>query len=125
MAAPATRDSWQNKPMPEARAKLAYERRFTPEEHQRVALGIVPRNMEDKWFIFLDDDWLGLHRSYTGVCIYAVRLQRTAAGSEVVEAWANRAPTEYTRTDDEYDARLLRFLVDSAAPRARRPVSRA
>src|SRR5450759_5210923 len=99
-ASPATRDSWQNKPMPEARARLAYERRFTAQEHRRVALGIVPRNTDDKWLIFLDGDWLTLHRSWTGVCIYAVRLARVEEGSEVVEAWANRAPEEYTRTDE-------------------------
>jgi hypothetical protein len=112
MAAPATRDSWQNKPMPEARVRLAYERRFTAEEHGRLAMGIVPRNSDDKWFVFLEGGWLYLHRSWTGACMYAVRLGAADGGSEVAEAWANRAPEQYTRTDDDYDARLLRFLVD-------------
>ena len=44
--------------------------------------------------------------------MYAVRLGAADGGSEVAEAWANRAPEQYTRTDDDYDARLLRFLVD-------------
>jgi hypothetical protein len=112
MAAPATRASWQNKAMPETRVRLAYERRFTAEEHARLALGLVPHNSDDKWFIFLEGDWLYLHRSWTGACMYAVRLEPADGGSAVVEAWANRAPDQYTRTDDEYDARLLRFLVD-------------
>ena len=109
----ATRESWQNKPMPEARAALRYERRFTPEERRRLALGIVPRNMEDKWFIFLEDDWLCLHRSWTGACMYAVKLAATPdGGADVTEAWVNRAPDQYTRTDDDYDVKLLAFLVE-------------
>jgi hypothetical protein len=98
--------------MPEACARLGYERRFTAEEQRRLALGIVPRNMEDKWFIFFEDGWLYLHRSWTGACIYRVRLAPVDEGCEVAEAWVNRAPEEYTRRDDDYDVRLLRFLVD-------------
>jgi hypothetical protein len=82
--------------MPEACARLGYERRFTAEEQRRLALGIVPRNMEDKWFIFFEDGWLYLHRSWTGACIYRVRLAPVDEGCEVAEAWV----------------RLLRFLVD-------------
>ena len=108
----ATRKSWQNKPMPDPKARLAYERRFTPDERRRLALGIVPRNMEDKWFIFFEDGWLHFHRSWTGACIYSVRVTDSDAGSEVAEAWVNRAPEQYTRTDDDYDARLLAFLVE-------------
>ena len=98
--------------MPDARAPLAFARRFTPEEGRRIALGIVPRNMEDKWFIYFEDGWLHFHRSWTGVCIYTVRLADADGASEIAEAWVNRAPDQYTRTDDDYDAQLLGFLVD-------------
>jgi hypothetical protein len=112
--APATRASWQIRPLPATRAPLRYERSFTPDEHARVVLGLVPRLVDDKWFIYFEQDWLYLHRASTGVCIYGVRLgPAPEKGASVVEeAWVNRTREEYTRTDDEYDARLLSFLVD-------------
>lgn len=108
----ATRASWQTKPMPAARARVDWTRRFTPDEHERLSRGLVPREMEDKWFAFVEDEWLHLHRSWTGVCIYEARLERDAEGWRVAEAWANRDPAEYRVTDDAYDARMLWFLVE-------------
>jgi hypothetical protein len=108
----ATRGSCTVRPVPDARAPLDYARRFTREEHARIVRGLVPAKMEDKWFVFFEEGWLYLHRSWTGACIYGVRLAEDDDGSVVVEAWVSRAPEEYRRTDDGYDERLLAFLVD-------------
>jgi len=116
---PATAASWQHKPLPDARAPLPYERRFTAEEHARVAAGLVPLQTDDKWFIYFEEGLLRLHRAATGACIYGVHLSTNEAegdaaadGSVVTAAWVSRATGEYTRTDDAYDVRLLSFLVD-------------
>jgi hypothetical protein len=108
----ATSASWQIKPLPDKRAPLSYTRRFTAEEHARLVLGLVPLNMEDKWFIYFEDGLLRLHRSWTGACIYGVRLVMEGDESVASEAWVSRATGEYTRTDDAYDGRLLSFLVE-------------
>lgn len=108
----ATRGSWQIKPMPEARATVPYARTFGKDEHVRMRRGLVPEQMEDKWFIFFEAPWLFLHRSWTGLCIYAVKLRAEGDGAVVEEAWANRAPDEYRETDAAHDAKMLAFLVD-------------
>jgi hypothetical protein len=108
----ATRDSWKHRPLPDARAALAYARTFDRAEHARLQRGLVPDQMEDKWFIFLDGERLFFHRSWTGTCIYAVKLRAAGEGVAVEEAWANRAPEEYRETDDAYDAKVLGFLVE-------------
>jgi hypothetical protein len=108
----ATRASWKNQPLPDARKRIAYARVFDAAEHARVLAGLVPVEMEDKWFIFHEGGWLYLHRSWTGTCIYAVRLRAVGEGSEVEETWVNRAPEEYRETDDAHDVALLSFLVD-------------
>src|SRR3954451_20658359 len=95
----ATRSCWKTLPLPETRVPLRFERSFTGEEHARIARGLVPGQMEDKWFIFLEDDWLFLHRSWTGACIYAVRLHPEAGGSRVAEAWVSRESAQYKPTD--------------------------
>jgi hypothetical protein len=114
MSPPASRTSWKTQPPPpaEARERLPYERRFDAAEQQRLLRGLVPDQMEDKWFIFHEDGWLYFHRSWTGLCIYGVRLRPEGAGSAVEEAWVNRAPDQYARTDSDYDTRLLAYLVD-------------
>ena len=94
---PATRDSWKAQALPEARARIPFARDFDADQHDRIARGIVPQQMEDKWFIYLENDWLFVHRSWTGVCIYAVRLKRLGPGRTVEEAWANRDPGRSTR----------------------------
>jgi len=98
--------------MPEARARLAYTRTFDPAEHARVTRGIVPEQMEDKWFIFYEAPWLWFHRSWTGVAIYAVQLRVEGTASAVDEAWANRAPDQYRENDDAHDAAILSYLVE-------------
>ncbi len=108
----ATRDSWKTMPMPEARAQLPYKRVFDRAEHERLTRGIVPEQMEDKWFVFYEAPWLWFHRSWTGVAIYAVKLHAMDAGSEVEDAWVNRDPEQYRETDDAHDCAILSFLVE-------------
>jgi len=108
----ATRASWKTQPMPEARASVPYARSFDAAEHERVTRGIVPGQMEDKWFVFHEPPWLWFHRSWTGVAIYAVKLRVEGAGSAVEEAWVNRAPEQYRETDDAHDVAILSFLVE-------------
>src|SRR4051794_31402468 len=105
----ATRSAWQVKPMSDTRAPLAFARVFSAEEHRRLAQGLVPREREDKWFIFLEDGWLHFHRSWTGLWIYSVQLRPEGDGYAVAEALVNRDPSQYTATDDAYDAQLLAF----------------
>jgi hypothetical protein len=113
MAPIASRASWKNLPLPDARTRIPYARSFDGDEHARVTRGLVPREMEDKWFIFHEAPWLFFHRSWTGIGIYAVRLRAEGQGSAVEEAWVNRDPEQYRATDDAHDAAILSFLVEA------------
>jgi O-acetyl-ADP-ribose deacetylase len=108
----AMRARWKTQPMPAKRAAIPLQRRFDPEEHARLALGLIPQQMEDKWFIYLEDDWIHFHRSWTGKTIYQVRLRPAGEGSVVEEAWVNRDLDEYKGTDDAKDAAMLSFLIE-------------
>ncbi len=55
---------WKIKPMPPERSTISLDRAFTPEEMERIRMGVIPREMEDKWFIYWKDDVLLLHRLY-------------------------------------------------------------
>jgi hypothetical protein len=90
------------------------DRTFTEEEYQLLSLGLIPEVMEDKWFIYLDGDWLSFHRSWTGYCIYQVRLAHEDGTYRIAEVWVNRDPAQYSSQDAESDAAILsRILIDS------------
>ena len=75
---------WNRLAHPEQRELLAFHAEFDSAELAQISQGLVPQAMEDKWFIYLDeDDWLYFHRSWTGACIYAVQLLRSAEGARV------------------------------------------
>jgi hypothetical protein len=68
--------------------------------------------MEDKWFVYLEEDCLYFHRSWTGTCIYMVRLREVSGGYAVAESWVNRDPDQYKNTDLDYDTNVLTFLIE-------------
>jgi len=68
--------------------------------------------MEDKWFIFMEENWLCLDRSWTGTCIYKIRLQQIE-DKYLSDALVNRDPEQYRETDINYDAAILNFLVEN------------
>ena len=109
----ATRDSWKTLPLPEVRAPLGFEESYTTEEFERIKRGLIPQEMEDKWFVFYEDPWLYLHRSWTGACIYALRFQPAGAGASAVESWVSRDTNHYKETGTDYDRAMLKFLIDA------------
>jgi hypothetical protein len=108
----ASRESWQNGPMPETCGELGYTAEFTPAEFRTLSLGVVPQEMEDMWFVFLDGDTLYLHRSWTGACIYQLTFAEIDGRHVVRRALVNRDPDQYRETDSSYDSKLLGFLIE-------------
>lgn len=108
----ANRDSWKTRDMPDEKKRLTFTRAYSPTEYRHLQMGFVPDEMEDKWFIYMEKDWLYFHRSWTGICVYQVRLARAKGGYEVIETWVNRDPEQYTNTDDQRDIASLNLLID-------------
>lgn len=76
-------------------------------------LGLLPRDMDDKWFVYFEDDWLYFHRSWTGACIYALRITKSLDGFQMSESWVSRDPTQYKETRTSYDRELLLFIIQA------------
>ena len=112
----ANRNSVSNwlwvRPMPELRKRLPVDGEFSQEEYEQISLGVIPHDMDDRWFVFLEEDWLYLHRSWTGICIYQCRLEKRGDRYVLAETWVNRDSNEYGRTDDVHDATLLVRLIN-------------
>ena len=105
--------SWKTLPPPEQRESLGFTAVFNDAEAELLVLGLRPAGMDDKWFICFHQGWLLFHRSWTGVCIYGLQLERLAGGVQVRDSWVNRDPSQYKGTELEYDRKLARFLIDA------------
>jgi len=55
---------------PSKKTTVHLDRTFSPQEMEHIRRGLVPEQMEDKWFIYWQDDTLFFHRSWTGSCIH-------------------------------------------------------
>lgn len=107
----ATTNDWKHLPMPLARELIPYDEEFSAEEMEMIRIGYIPEVMEEKWFIYMEGDWLSLHRSWTGVCIYRVRFEQSGNNFRIAEALANRNKDQRSWESAEIDARDLSSLI--------------
>ena len=82
----ATRHSWKTLEPPEQFTQVQYQDRFTQSEYEMIVAGLIPLEMEDKWFIFYEEPTLYLHLSWTGDLVYRVTLERDDVGARVIGA---------------------------------------
>ena len=108
----ATSSNWKTEPLPEERTTIPLDLSYSQHELRDIQLGVVPVEMEDKWFIYWEDDTLFFHRSWTGFCLYVVRFAREDDGVTAVEAELNRDSEQYRNTDDDYDREMISFLIN-------------
>ena len=110
----------QHPPLPrvDQRVGLGLDDVYTGEEFETLKKGLEPMAMEDKWAIDYDAPWLYFRRSWTGFCVFAIRLEETgsasgAAGARIAESWASRNDDEYRSSSLDDDKATLRFLIDA------------
>lgn len=108
----AKQTDWKTEPLPSKRTTITLNRRFSSTDMRKIRTGLVPEQMEDKWFIFWAHDTLHFHRSWTGHCIYVARFVKDGDVCVMIEADVNRDPTQWTETSDERDAEMITYLVD-------------
>jgi len=104
--------SWNTQPLPPHVARLPLQKSYSPAEFAVLARGWIPKQMEDKWFAYLQEGVLYLHRSWTGICVYRVTFQEEGGYYVMKEALANRDGAQYKNADDDFDAAMLNYLID-------------
>lgn len=116
----ARRSDWKTLPLPKKRATLHVDRAFSLDEFELVKAGIVPEDMDDKWFAYFEAPWLYAHRSWTGVCVFHVRFGPDRSGVRVVETLVNRKSSQYGGRDSAADVLMVTALLDGMAGRENR-----
>ena len=107
------RPNWKLFPLPEKYSVIPLDRMYSDEESDLIMAGFLPLEMEDKWFLFSENDVLFCHRSWTGYCIYQVHFVRQGSGTSLraTHAEVNRNPEQYSNTDDAEDAEHIYAII--------------
>ncbi len=113
---PATKDSWKRLPLPNLREQLSFPGFYTDARAENIQAGHIPEDMDDKWFIYSEKGWVYFHRSWTGACIFALKLDGSPAGVRVSDSWVSREEKEYSSKDIEQDRKLLTGLIGRYFP---------
>ena len=108
---PAARmDSWQHQPMRRP-GFLAWEDAFSPGEWKRLSRGLIPEVMEEKWFIYVDDEWIHFHRSWTGFELYRARHVQRGPMRVILGVEHETDPEIYDSRDPDYERGMVRWLT--------------
>ena len=102
----------KHRPLPRLRVQIPFERSFIQKEFLRLSQGLPAQSMDDRWTIFFKDPWLTVVRSWTGFCIYKLRIEKNGAEYKVAKVLVNRDRRQYGGDDTREEAKLLSSLID-------------
>lgn len=89
-------------------ALIDWERRFTAVEMDRISVGFRPRDMDDKWLVFQEGNWIYCHRSWTGLCVYKLLVK----DGRITKVFRNADQQETGSTARDEDSMLLDFIFN-------------
>ena len=104
----AEKTDWKTKEMPDQQELFVLHRELTKQQMDLLRRGNIPKEMEDKWFWYMEGDTLYAHRSWTGFCIYRIEFHKD--GDHLVTV--NRDPEQYGCKDVQEDCEALNKLLD-------------
>ena len=107
------REHWLTRLKPlGAQAEIPYRRALTSAEVEALRAGLWPRDMDERWVVYLGDDGLAIHRSWTGNCIYRLPAAGSPDGALVLGPLFVRDDAEiYRRQEDAREIGSVESLI--------------
>jgi hypothetical protein len=111
----ATNNSWHIKPLPQKHAIISISVYFSIADAVFIKNGCIPVDMDDHWFIYFEDDFLYFHRSSTGFCIYATKIDEKSNNFHLIEAWVNQDSRQYNESnlDSDYHSDIIKDIIEN------------
>jgi len=104
---------WPVTVMPDATAEAALDRKVSEREYRSLIDGFRPQEMDERWFMYVEEDWIYLHRSWTGFCIFKAKLEIQMDGYTITMLCINRNPDQYKSTNIEADINEFHSVLNS------------
>jgi hypothetical protein len=109
----ACKADWKTRPMPKKHVVVPFIKHLNSREAELVRRGLIPEEMEQKWFIYWEGDTLHFHRSWTGYCIYKVTFEPEGNGLAATQLRINHSPTQHKGASDDHDRQMAAWLIDA------------
>lgn len=109
----ATKKSWKTLSFGKNKSPLNVFAEYTDLEFAKISEGFIPVDMEDKWFIYMEDDTLWCHRSWTGQWIFEARFVKDGDKYAVKETFTAKLKDENDEKAKTYLGRMLLFLINA------------
>jgi len=84
---------------------------FSETQLARIRHGLLPVEMEDKWFAYYENEKIMFHRSWTGTKIYEAEICRDNKQNIITELVVERDAEIYKNLDDEQDIKSFLYLL--------------
>lgn len=104
---------WPITSMPDEFEEALLNRVLSDMEYRALKQGFKPRDMDDRWFLYVQDDWLYLHRSWTGHCIFKVKVEYIHDNYTLSTLHLNRNPQQYKSTNADTDKQELNSVLNT------------
>jgi len=85
--------------------------RFNETNYARIHFGLLPEEMEDKWFAYFENGKIHFHRSWTGHKRYEAQINKDGDYYMISEVIAERDTDLYRQANDNEDIHLFGFLL--------------
>ena len=108
----ATKDTWINLPIDNPK-QLEIYLEFTESQFNKIKNGLIPEEMEDKWFIYYEEGFLHFHRSWTGYGLFKAKITKEPTGYIIRDFWVERNIEKYSNLDDDADRTTLKLLISN------------
>ena len=107
----ATKNSWKTLPMLQPK-KVAISLSLDMKQFNTLRLGVVPAQMEDKWFVYFHNQYIHFHRSWTGYEIYRAKLISDENTYYIDEFWVESNPDRYQMPDEQRAIADFKFHIE-------------
>ncbi|MFI0451301.1 ADP-ribosylglycohydrolase family protein [Actinomadura sp. 6N118] len=108
----ATARDWKTEPMRQPAPLPPPDRIWAPYEWETIRRGVIPAEMEEKWFAYVEADRLHFHRSWTGYKVFEAFFQPVEDGWQITEALIERDREIYKSEDDTHERGVLHGMIE-------------
>lgn len=111
----AVKTDWKTKPVPKNYLLLPSSSNitFNQDEYDKIKIGFIPASMEDKWFLYFDNNILFCHRSWNGIIVYEIFFSKSGDCYNIDKIKFN--PSIYEKNykiDSNYELQMVLFLIN-------------
>jgi ADP-ribosyl-[dinitrogen reductase] hydrolase len=107
----ASKSKWNTIPMTNPK-KLDVSISLNIEQLNKLKLGLIPNEMEDKWFAYFHNEYIHFHRSWTGYEIFKAKINTNDKGYQINEFWVEQNPEKYKELIDERNISIFKSHIN-------------